>query len=311
MRGPIRAPLIGYAVMMALGAAAQPAWAQYGSDGTVTFAMHDKDPHAKTATMTQYTSGAKIRMEIPDSTGRPAAAWIIDGTTGTMTILMIPNKKYMQITPQQAKDAAATAKPMADSLAKTYGDSSAKPTHVAPVVGAANVHVTRLGTETVAGVSCDVFRIATTDDKGQVQQGDVCSAKGVGFFMMSAAMVGASAAYAGPAGNPAMAANYSQFRDVVGDGRGIIKITSIDKGTKHVDMEATHIDRSTPAPTLFEVPPDYTKLQMPSLKSMLTGGAGSSATTSDSARAAQASDSASNAASSTAKKAAKKLLHFP
>jgi hypothetical protein len=300
-------------------AAVPVARAQYGADGTITFAMHNKDAHDKTTTMTQYTRGQKTRMEFPDSTGQPAGAWIIDGSTSTMTILMIPNKQYIQITPQQVKDAAATVKPTADSLAKIYGDSTHKPPHMTTGVSTTNVKVAKVGTETVAGVSCDVFHVTTTDEKGKVQEGELCSAKGVGFFMLSTAMAGASAgAYGGAARNPAMQANYAQFAEVVGDGRGIIKITSIDKGTKHVEMEATRIDRSTPPDALFEVPPGYTKFEMPSLKSMLKGGASNSATntsTSDSAKASQIAQKVADSASSTAaggvKNALKKHLHFP
>jgi hypothetical protein len=310
MRGHtvLKTIICGTALAMAAAPAAR---AQYGSDGTITFAMHEKDNHGKTGTMTQYTRGQKIRMEAPDSTGQPVGAWIIDGTTSTMTILLIPNKKYIQITPQTVKDAAAAVKPTADSLAKVYGDSTHKAAHVAATnLDRTDVKITKVGSETVAGVSCDVYHVTTTDEKGKVQDGELCAAKGVGFFMMSAAMAGATAGGFGGATNPAMQARYTQFHDVLADGRGIIKITSIDKGTKHVDMEATKIDRSTPPDELFQIPPGYTKFEMPSLKSLFKSSVNNTVS-SESADAKHAADSASSSAADAAKKALKKKFHFP
>jgi hypothetical protein len=276
--------------------------------------------------MTQYTSGKKIRMESADSTNQAEGAFIIDGNTGVTTILMMKNKQYMQITPQQVQAAANSIKPLADTLARTYKDSSS---HAQPQDNP-NIQVTKVGTETVAGTSCDVYHIKGTNSKGESQEGEVCSAQGVGLFMMSAGLGAAVGPFGGGMSrNPAMQSRYAAWQEVAGNGRGIIKATSFENGQKHVAMEATKIDHSTPPDAMFDVPPGYTKFEMPSLKSMgnasatnaangKTGSAAGNTGAADAVKNGAANGAAQgvqevtdSAAKASTKSAIKKVLHFP
>jgi hypothetical protein len=295
---------------------APTARAQYGSDGTITFVTHPDKGKGKDATMTQYTSGKKIRMESADSTNQAEGAFIMDGNTGVTTILMIKDKKYMQITPQQVQAAANSIKPLADTLARTYKDSSS---HAQPQPqDNPNIQVTKVGTETVAGTSCDVYHIKGTNSKGESQEGEVCSAQGVGLFMMSAGLGAAVGPFGGGMSrNPAMQSRYAAWQEVAGNGRGIIKATSIENGQKHVAMEATKIDHSTPADALFDVPPGYTKFEMPSFGKTGNAAGGNTGAV-DAVKNGAANGAAQgvqevtdSAAKESTKKAAKKLLHFP
>jgi hypothetical protein len=297
--------------------ASSPTRAQ--SDGTITFVTHS-DQGGKDATMIQYTKGQKFRME--SGGPEPAeAAFIVDGGTGTTTILMIKDLKYMQFTKQDAQKFAANAKPYVDALPKSTETTPAPAaTPVAPTK--TDIHVTKTGTAMVAGVSCDVYLITGTDNNGKPVNGEVCAAKGVGFFL-SNAMVGMGAMMGGAGGGAGMGANqarYASYSDILSDGKGIIKISSIENGKKVVAMEATKIDRTSPPDAMFEVPPGYTKFSMPSLSQLLNGTPGTTnpdgSTTGGTPGAAQgaantAATGAGAAAADQAKAAAKKLLHFP
>jgi hypothetical protein len=122
--------------------------------------------------------------------------------------------------------------------------------------------------------------------------------------------------------NPAAREEYAAWQQVLGGGKGIVRIATIESGKKHVNMVATSIDRSVPPDAEFEVPAGYTKFQMPSLKSALAGNAngngsgtgnaaGSAANGVANSAAQGAQQTADSAAQQGAKNAVKKLLHFP
>jgi hypothetical protein len=218
---------------------ARSATAQTGFEGVITYRTHESGE--KGGLMTIATKGNKVRMESGDSAAASQGAWIFDGDAHTSTIIMPSRKMYMR---------SSTDQPMADmpGMAK-------KPDDTPPP----KIDITKTGrTETVAGVSCDVYH-GTTVTEGKTEEGEMCVAKGVGFAMPD--MMGGGMGRR----NPVEAQRYAALRQVLGNDRGILKITKIVDGKPTVVMEATKVERKSLPNAVFEPPPDYTQFQMPQM----------------------------------------------
>jgi hypothetical protein len=180
-----------------------------------------------------------------------------------MTILMFENKQYMQFTPQDAAQFGASFKGLADSIKKSGGATTPAPT---PPSSQSHLTVTPTGTETVAGVTCTNYHITGTYGNGKPADGEVCAAQGVGLLMMNALFGNGSAlgAFTSRMGaDPKTQSQYAAFKEVLGDGKGILKASKIENGKKTVVFEATKIDRTTPPESMFDIPAGFSKLQMP------------------------------------------------
>jgi hypothetical protein len=213
-------------------AAAQPA----AFEGVVAYKMMGS---GKAAEMTQMYKGRKTRTEVSD--GKQTTAMIMDMTAGTMTVLMPPQKQYMVM----------DMKKMGRGLSGLLGGKKES----GSTGGAAMPKITATGRkETIAGHECEYYVMG---DKGETE---VCSAKGLGMFMMGQSPMGG-----GPASLAALAA-MSTNPDAVklfGDGFFPLKVVNVKGGKSEVVMEATRVEKKTLDAALFVPPPDYTEMKMP------------------------------------------------
>lgn len=203
------------------------------SDGTVTVQM------ANGMTMVQHIKGNSVRIEVPSQGGMPGnMAMIIDGETGTMTTMIPAQKMYMQTT----GDRLAA---MGDSMQKKQG-----PTQLSVTPG---------GTETVAGQQCTDYTISGVGANGKPGQVQICAApSGVGMFTPTS-LGGRNPMARMWNNNPQAAAVLAQFK-----GKAILKVSQSDNGEPmKLLMQVTSIDPSKPQDSLFKIPADYTKMQMP------------------------------------------------
>lgn len=231
----------------ALLAASQPAHAQTGFNGTITFAMHTEG--GKPSTLIQTTNGNKMRFEVYDSTKGPnqAGGMILDGDAHTMTVVMPEQQKYMTVTQDQMKAATAAMSGMVNS-----GSQSSTGTPWT---------VTNTGrTETVAGVTCNVYHASGTSKSGKPGEGEFCVAQGVGLSMGDPAykdMMGLGHVNTPP--------ELAQVGDLLKGGKGILKVTETKDGKSYTMLEAIKIDRSSPSSSAFAPPSSYTQQQMPQM----------------------------------------------
>jgi hypothetical protein len=189
--------------------------------------------------LTQMYKGMKTRTEM--SAGGQSTAMIMDMTAGTMTVLMPPQKQYMVM----------DAKKMGQGLAGLLGKGGKDPGSSA----AAMPKITATGRkETIAGHECEYYVM------GEKGESEVCSAKGLGMFMMGQSPMGG-----GPAALAALAA-MSTNPDAVklfSDGFFPLKVVNVKGGKNEVVMEATRVEKKTLEAALFVPPPDYTEMKMP------------------------------------------------
>lgn len=238
------------AIAGALLGTSERAIAQTGFNGTITFAMHSDK--GKTSTMIQTTSGNKLRMEVFDSAKGPGqnSGVILDGDAHTMTVVMPEQQKYMTMTQDQMKQTSAAMSGMSGMNAGSQSSATGTPWTV-----------TNTGrTETVAGVSCDVYHASGTTRAGKASEGDVCLAKGVGLSIMDPAYQGIMGM-----GRMNAAPEYAQVSDLLKGGKGILKVTEIKDGKSTVVLEAIKIDRSSPSSSAFAPPPSFTQQEMPQM----------------------------------------------
>jgi Domain of unknown function (DUF4412) len=217
---------------------ARVASAQTGFEGVITFITRGDNGRADTAIQT--TKGNKFRYEAGVG-GK--GAMIYNGDDHTRTILMAEQKKYMRMTPEDAKAQMSRMSARLDT---------------APPV---KMEITPTGkTETVAGVSCQDFH-TSGNVAGRPQEADVCVAKGVGFAMFS--MMGEEGMMM--AQHRSTADAYKAMRSLLSDNRGILKVTEIKDGKPVVSLEAIKIDQKPVSDAAFVAPPDYTAFQMPQM----------------------------------------------
>lgn len=220
--------------LLALATAATlvlPSGASAQFEGVITIAVHDRQDG--NMTLTQWTMGTKYRLDMDqgsqDGDGPGVATMILNPDAKTVTMIMYARQMYMTSPMTTPKPRAASKDD--EDLGK----------------------LTNTGrTETVAGVSCEVYHSVTTEGNKQ-QEGDICFAKGVGF--MPASMSGAGA----------MGEGMRRLNAKIGvpPGSGIMKVTSYVTGKPYVDMEVTKVDRRTLSASDFLPPAGYKPFQPP------------------------------------------------
>jgi Domain of unknown function (DUF4412) len=223
------ARLIACSTPLAICIAAPVLVAQGSFEGVVTYQSGDQSANTP-QTMTYSEKGDKVRMDMHDrsSTGQQMTG-LYDMSTGTMTMVMPQMKGYMTM---NLGDTRAKMQQKMDSTMKTQT-------------------VTKVGSETVAGVPCDDYQ-ATDAKTGK--QSFVCVAHGMGnWFMIGAGNRGALGG-GGLSGGP--------FADMFKDGFFPLKMGEIENGKPRVQMVATSVERKTLDPSLFTVPPDYKQINM-------------------------------------------------
>jgi hypothetical protein len=136
----------------AMGFAA-PVRAQNTFEGVIEFRFLNKD----SMTMTQTSKGNMVRIDVHGKESMPMAM-MYDSKANTMTMVMYAQKMYM-VNPMPSLDSALASHDRKVSFTKTGQ------------------------TETVAGVSCTIYKGSSTDANGKVSEGQACLAKGVGFMI--------------------------------------------------------------------------------------------------------------------------------
>lgn len=246
-------------VLLLLGSA-HPALSQ-GFQGSVTYkTQHD---NGSPETMMETTSGNKARF---DMQGKGHVAFIVNNDARTWTMIDGEKKTYTVITEEQAKqfrDAAAMYAAASVGHIRGAKEPSTEPQ--------SKISVVKTGrTETVAGVSCDVWAGAGQDAEGKVKKGEVCIAKGVG-FNPAALLSGPLALMGGGRSKGGMPPGMEGLEDALKGGGGILKFTSIeDNGQRKVEMEATQIQPGNPGDAAFNPPPGYTEQKMPDMKQLMS-----------------------------------------
>jgi len=233
---------LGAAFLLALGGSAGPALAQ-NFEGIVAYKMAGKGAGGE---MTQMYKGGKTRTEISDNKGQ-TTAMIMDAGSQTMTVLMPPQKSYMVM----------DMKKMGQGLGGLLGHGRKDTGAGAGASGAAGSIPKIVATgrkETVAGHECEYYVMG---DKGEAE---VCSAKGMGMFMMNQSPMGGGAAAL--AGLAALGTG-SDAAKLFADGFFPLKVVSLEGGKREVVMEATRVEKKTLDASLFVPPPDYKEMKMP------------------------------------------------
>ena len=224
----------------ALGVLALPlsARAQTGFEGTMTFVTHSRTS-AKVDTVVQTVKGNAIRMS---GMGGRGGGMIIDG-----------DKKQMMVLDDQHKMAMVMSQADQEKM-KAMGEAAMKnrPKAAAPKPepSDAAISMTKTGkTETVAGYRCEVFHVKSTR-KDTDREGDVCIADGVGFALFSAMA-------SNPMFQSSQRSGFAEYKALVGNGKGLVKSTSIENGKSVVELEMIKVDKQRVPASTFEAPAGY------------------------------------------------------
>ncbi len=210
-------------VVAAAGFAA-PARAQNSFEGVIDFKFEGHDSMG----MVQTSKGNMVRIDIAGGP-RGEVSMVMDTKANTMTMIMYSRKMYM-VNPLPSLDSA-----LANDKRKTT--------------------ITKTGqTETVAGVSCEIYKGTTTNEDGKVEEGQACLAKGVGFVFFSTMNRGRG----GPQGSAA-----EVFKELAAQDLHVVKAWTMKDGQMVPVIEAIKIERKSVPNSTFEVPADFMKMQMP------------------------------------------------
>lgn len=206
---------------------AVPAVAQF--EGVISWQAGQKQ-----IPVTQTIKGKMVRTDM--SGARGSGSMIMDTEARTMTMVMDEQKMYMTM-----------------DLKAQMGEMEHRE-HKMP-------KITDTGkSETIAGKTCQVYRMATDPDKPD--NIEVCAAKGMGYFMGGAR---------GPMGRgrggddgdaQALFAN-SEFVTMYKDGFFPLRMGRIKNGEVQTQMLVTRIEPRTVDPSVFQVPAGYQEMKMP------------------------------------------------
>jgi hypothetical protein len=218
--------------------------AQAGFNGVITF-LSDRSA-GKQDTFVQYTKGNKVRI---DGFGSSHGAMIVDNDAKVIMMVDPEKQQYMTMTEDDAKQMQAMMGPMMEKMKQRAAEKA----------DAGKLTFGKTGkTETVAGVPCEVYRGAYTDEDGEKDEGEACIATGVGFALdaltFNNPMMQASSG--------AMRSRFEQYRQIVGPNRGILKATSFKGGKASTQMEAIKIERKSLGNDVFAPPAGYKEIRM-------------------------------------------------
>jgi hypothetical protein len=216
-------------------------------EGTVTARM---TAGAQPAEIRYAIKGSRARFEMMVSKdGSKTAVMLMDMSSGTQTTLIPQTKMYMTLNWGE----------MAEEITKNAGkDSSGNFPKVTPTGK----------TETVAGLSCEHWLL------GDKQDTDMCLAKGMGYFGFG----GQSDGILGKLKNLAMREKFKaqldanpEFAKFVEGGAFPLKMDHVENGQSKTIMEVTAIERKSLDDSLFTVPADYKKMELPKIPGLPPG----------------------------------------
>lgn len=235
MRMAMRAA-VAVLVMCPLTARAQGTF-----EGTVNGTM---TTNGKSVPFRYSQLGSRIRTEY--TMEGHTVATIYDATTGDMTYIMPEQKKYMI---WNMREMSGLARQMAGAM----GGKG----HDAP--DWSKMKVTPTGQrETIAGISCEHYLFESTDTQQKHHPLDMCGASGLGFMGMAGqtkSMMPSTIAML-RSQNPEMAKLARQ-------GFFPLKM-SITEESGGFTWTVTQIERGRPEAGLFQPPPGYSELKVPS-----------------------------------------------
>lgn len=226
--------------------------AQVGFEGVATFVTRDKQNH-KADTIQQISKGRSMRMDGLNRSGKKGGGMIIDGEKKRFIVIDDAGKTAMIMSQDDQEKMRAMSAGITKNMPKTRPPATTMPER--------GMDITKTGrTETVAGVRCDVYHGVSTG-KADKSEGDICVADGVGFGMFSAL-----------ASNPMFPQSrsklFDQFRKILGDGKGVIKATTIEGGSSYVALELIKLEKKKVVDSEFEPPVGY---QVRSMGDMMNG----------------------------------------
>jgi len=216
-----RAALAG---AVAAGVFAAPVRAQNTFEGVIEFKFEGKDSIG----MVQTSKGNMVRIDGLGG-GAMKVSMILDTKSNTMTMVMYDRKMYM-VNPIPSLDSALNASAQKTTISKT-GE-----------------------TQTVAGVSCDIYKGTTTKEDGKIEEGQACLAKGAGFVFFS---------MMGRGGKAAQGSTAEVFRELAAKDLHIVKAWTMKDGKMVPVLEAVKIERKSVPNSTFDVPADFMKMQLP------------------------------------------------
>jgi hypothetical protein len=226
-----------------VGGALQPteAGAQTGFNGVITFVS--ARGAGKQDTFVQSTQGRKVRI---DGLGPHRGGMIVDNDAKTLMIVDADKQQYMTMTEADAQQMQAMMAPMMDKMKQEQSKASGK------------FSFSKTGkTETVAGVPCEVWRGQHTGADGEKNEGEACVATGVGFALADLTFNNPMLQQHGP-----MHEQFEQYRQLVGDNKGILKATSVKNGKTTTELEAIKIERKAVGAETFAPPAGYKEIRM-------------------------------------------------
>jgi len=163
---------------------------------------------------------------------------LMDVSSGTTTMLFPKTKTYMTMNWSE----------MAEEI--TEGAGKVSPIDLPKVTSTGK-------TETIAGVTCEHWLF---DDKT-----DICMAKGLGYFGG-----GGSGGFLDKLKNLALRDKFKaanpEFAKFVEGGAFPLKMTTVEFGESKAVMEVTRVERKSLDDSLFTVPADYKKTEIPGMQ---------------------------------------------
>lgn len=199
------------------------AGAQSAFEGVVTYHMSSEKGTLST-TMTYTAKGNKVFWQSADASDPgKSAGIIIDGDAHTMTMI-IPQQQMYIVQPFTAK------MDVPDSMAK------------------GNWKMNKVGSETVAGISCDDYQIVDSQGKNDEK---ICAAHGLGNFTMGGAMDNkARNQWASHlSGMTALSGGFFPLKAVRADGT--------------TEMEAVKVEKTSVSDAVFSPPAGYKSMSVP------------------------------------------------
>jgi hypothetical protein len=212
-------------------------------EGTITAKMM---PGSEGPMEVHYAiKGPRMRVETQLAQGGSAMGVVLmDLSAGTHTMLMPQTKTYMSINQDGGK-----FKEMADAAAKMSGETNAGDLYKVTTTGQ---------TETVAGYTCQHWLM------GSKKQTDVCLAKGLG---QSGSILDQLKTFGLDEQAKAQIQANPEFLKFAENGAFPMKMSQIENGQSKTIMEVTSVERKTLDDSLFAVPSDYKKMEIPGMPS--------------------------------------------
>ena len=177
------------------------------------------------------------------------AVMLMDMSSGTQTTLIPQSKMYMTV------NWGELAEEMTQNAGKDSSGNFPK--------------VTSTGkTETIAGLSCEHWLL------GDKQDMDMCLAKGMGYFGFGGQSGGILDKLKNLALREKIKAQLDanpEFAKFVEGGAFPLKMSHIENGLSKTIMEVTGIERKSLDDSLFTVPADYKKMEVPGLRGLSAG----------------------------------------